>query len=131
METVTLSNSQQLVGNISYSAYNLGYDCPLRAAALVEAGWADLLVRALRARPDDVYAVNWASLPINCLLTQNHTFCRHYFIAAGAEEALQEALERHGTNQYIRDNCKSALNILSAVGPLSALLDQVSPLLLW
>lgn len=90
----------KFVLNLCTAALNLALDNPPVAAALMEAGWADLLVRTLQARPDDKMTANIASEAIYSLLAENPAVCKSFFIAAGAITALKETKERHNTEVF-------------------------------
>jgi len=111
-EEVLLRFSQPLVENIGRIAYNLSISNPIRAVALMEAGWANLLVRALRARlhnEDAAYYVTWA---IHTLLSDGPLICKILFIAAGAKSTLKKTLKRHPTDNEVKRHCTHSLRIL-------------------
>mmetsp|Transcript_33915 Transcript_33915/g.49265 ORF Transcript_33915/g.49265 Transcript_33915/m.49265 type:complete len:203 (-) Transcript_33915:349-957(-) len=81
----------------------------MRADLLISAGWANLLVKALRARPYDKRSLECAGVAIFCLLLYANTSSRATFNSAGAREALREALERFPSEIY----CRSALLFLN------------------
>jgi len=107
-----LSNSQQLVANISNLAIALSRKNPARLAVLVEAGWTDLLVKALHARQDDELTVHRVIWAISRLLSYSPAVCSAAFKAAGAEAALQEAKDRHSTVSHLSVLCTEALILL-------------------
>mmetsp|Transcript_7845 Transcript_7845/g.11123 ORF Transcript_7845/g.11123 Transcript_7845/m.11123 type:complete len:269 (+) Transcript_7845:188-994(+) len=108
-EETFLKNSENLVTDIGYSANNLLRN-GLAATVLKEAGWAELLVKALRARPDDEISVHWAIDAIFSMLDNKHVSYRTMLINAGAEAALGGT---RGTQTEITKNtCKKALFLL-------------------
>jgi hypothetical protein len=111
-EETLLDISPNLVVHISSSAFYLSIRSPAGASALVEAGWTDLLIMSLRARPHDVNALGITSWAIYRLLFENPAVCSASFINAGAEAALEEAVNRHPNNSYITEYCMNALGIL-------------------
>jgi len=87
----------------------------------VDAGWADLLVRALRA-----FADKEIFLGIDKMLSINGAYCKTAFIAAGAEVALEVALlsyfstkseidmrsYHYHDGQRVKKSCANSLEIL-------------------
>jgi len=111
-EEPLLRISQPMVAYISNAAIGLSKKSPARIAALVEAGWADLLINALRARPDDELSVDRASWAISRLLLYSPVDCRTAFISAGAEAALEETLQRYPSGNWSKQ-CSEALKQLA------------------
>jgi len=113
-EGTFLRNSHRIINDISHSAYNLSNGSPDRATALAKAGWADLLVKALRARFEHESDVDNASWAIYSVLLNGPIACGAAFFAAGAESALKDTLERYSTQAIITKRfCTRALKILA------------------
>mmetsp|Transcript_24016 Transcript_24016/g.34408 ORF Transcript_24016/g.34408 Transcript_24016/m.34408 type:complete len:190 (+) Transcript_24016:441-1010(+) len=117
-EETLLRNSEQIVHDIGRLAFYLSCLSTTNAALLVEAGWADLLVKAIRARPDDIDAVTLIIIAIHPVLEYGPISCRTAFIAAGAIAALQETIERYSpesnspTSRYITKRCTEGMEVL-------------------
>lgn len=113
-EEALLKKSKELVDGICSSATSLSKGSPERAAALVEAGWAELLIRAIRIRYRDQESVDLASLAIYTLLSLSPADGKAAFIAAGAEGPLVVAMERYRKNRDVVRFCSKSLGILRA-----------------
>mmetsp|Transcript_5004 Transcript_5004/g.6908 ORF Transcript_5004/g.6908 Transcript_5004/m.6908 type:complete len:186 (+) Transcript_5004:435-992(+) len=119
-EESLLRNSYQMIRSISISIFCLSVFSPTTAAALIKAGWADLLVRALRIRPDndintpnvDKNAIKWGCWTINKILRSVSVTFKIAFVAAGGKAALKETMERYSRNSLVKKQCKKALKIL-------------------
>ena len=93
-EEALLKNSQEMVANVGRIAFAWSRDSPSRSAALIEAGWADLIVKALLARPDDKRAVHYVGYAVYDILFKCSDGWKVAFVAAGAEAALEAAIKR-------------------------------------
>jgi len=112
-EEILKKNPDNIVEYIIMTAIYLSGENSAAAAALVEAGWADLLVKSLGNREDDKGDVDYASGAIYTLLLFGPSQCKSAFIAAGAELALEETIKRHLTDgDVVRSYCIDALKIL-------------------
>jgi len=80
------------------------------AADLIDAGWANVLVKALTFDCDSTHFILSA---ISSLLDENPTGYKTAFIASGAIETLQEVLERGSFHLYSESICVKALEILT------------------
>mmetsp|Transcript_4288 Transcript_4288/g.6018 ORF Transcript_4288/g.6018 Transcript_4288/m.6018 type:complete len:194 (+) Transcript_4288:289-870(+) len=115
-EEALLRSSEQIVNDIGRLVFFLSCFSTTNAALLVEAGWADLLVKAIRARLEDMEAVEWIVSGIMSVLEYGPS--RTAFIAAGAIAALQETIERYSpesnspTSRSITKRCREGLEIL-------------------
>jgi len=105
---VLLRSSNKLVMDIAMIACDLSQD---RASALVEAGWADPLVKALRTKSEDMHIIGAIYLMFyNRDRPRNDAIAA--FIAAGAESALEEAIIRNLTNRIVTEWINKMLIVL-------------------
>jgi len=98
-EHAVLGNSRYPVFDICRIAYCVSYNSPASSAVLVDAGWAELLVKALKVNLDNAKMV---SNIIDVLLRGYPAVWRVALIAAGAEAAIEEAIERYPTGLYVK-----------------------------
>mmetsp|Transcript_29978 Transcript_29978/g.41206 ORF Transcript_29978/g.41206 Transcript_29978/m.41206 type:complete len:128 (+) Transcript_29978:353-736(+) len=87
-----IENSEQLVEDISNIAICLSKGSPERTAVLLEAGWANLLIRALKAWHRDEETIDWTTSAIHTILCNDLTNGKAAFITAGAETELMTVM---------------------------------------
>mmetsp|Transcript_5007 Transcript_5007/g.6915 ORF Transcript_5007/g.6915 Transcript_5007/m.6915 type:complete len:214 (+) Transcript_5007:374-1015(+) len=113
-EESILKNSTEMNELISNSVNNLSYRSSSRTLALVEAGWADLLVKTLLATPDDDVAVWLICSSIYLMLNENHTASKIPFVAAGAVSALEDILKIYSTPSREEDDGRVVISMLKS-----------------
>jgi len=85
--------SGQLVEDISNIAICLSKGSPEKTAALLlQAGWANLLIRALKAWHRDEETIDWTTSAIHTILCNDLTNGKAAFITAGAETELMTVM---------------------------------------
>jgi len=113
-----LRNSHQIVNDIGRFTFYLTVLDSARATVLIDAGWADLLVKAIRARRDDAEAVELICTAIqSLLLLHDDSPCRTAFIKAGAIAVLQETIQNYSPksnfpDKFITKQCNESLEML-------------------
>lgn len=107
-EDAVLKDSKELTSYICKVVCILSEDdFPAAVAGLVEAGWADLLVRALSVQLHDNVEENENDVlslinTVNSLLSGYEFDCVDTLIAAGAEKPLEEAMAKYNLNRDIK-----------------------------
>jgi len=92
-ELLQLEDSQEMIMDIFQSAVYFTWDGIKKPVILLmEANWAGLFVRSLKASLDNPYR---AVCSINWLLGQYHPVCKIPLIIAGLEEVVEEVIKKY------------------------------------
>jgi len=89
-----------------------------RAAALIEAGWTNLLMKALKVWHHDEEIIFLTTMAIATILLNDITYSKAAFIAGGVETELMTVMnmKKFRNNSSIKRYCSNSLKIMLA-GP--------------